>query len=212
MKWVVCGGLALVLVSGFVTGDLIQDTTGLHWQWDGGIEGVEGDAGDDCAHAGPALTVGTTAEGLLVPVDDEADFYLLPIPATAVNVTVNVSALGQRFEVGLDVFTPQCAIDLRAIADGSIPPGHEPNNRGRGHTMCRGDGHLECTVRDVQAGDGWVSFVPVQQLTFVVEVTLILPEVPVPSAPGPEPDTCHSFCMALIDGLVGYHVVPGAPQ
>jgi len=213
------GTAAMLALSGAAAadiGDLVKQVTcavGVceGWQYDGG---QEDDAGDDCEHAGPALAVDETAEGLVLPVVDEADFYLVPIPVDAVNATIRIELTesGGAGNLLFAGFTPACARTFEDLANEVIPRGHDGSNPGRGHTLCRGDGHIECLVRDVVVGDDFVSFRPQQAVAFVMSVTLDPNAVATPGTPnppplpetGPEPATCHQQCFAPVNGAFGY--------
>jgi len=211
-RWLAVLGLSIVLVVG--TGDLVQQATGLKLQGDGG---QPGDAADTCADATTALTVGQLTHGLLIPVDDTVDFYVLPVGTEFVNTTINVSLVAHSdlLQAELTTYTAGCDRDLRDLLE---HPGHD-NGRGLGHEKCRGAGHTECFIRDIQVGDGWVSFVPVVPQTFVVRAQLhvnlpvALPALPVPAGqaqvPQPGIRACQPFC-SEVDGVLGYALNPGA--
>jgi hypothetical protein len=214
--------LAAALVVPF-TGDLVQSKTGIAWQFDGG---QPGDAGGTCGDATRVVGVGTSTSGLLLPVDDEVDFYSVPVGAEVVNTTINITLVGHtaQLQAVLTVFTPGCAQDLADLQHQHCKTGDHESAKGEEHENSRDhDDKPTCIVRDVRVGDHWVSFVPLVPNTFVVRARLHLslgldlplplegqPQLALPT--GPSVQACQPLCDQINDAL-GYAVGAGSgPQ
>lgn len=103
---------ALVALAGGVQASLIEDTTGLHYQNDGGTGQDATDRCEDVARQGTNGTEATLEHadgaegGQLVPVDDPADHWRLVVPEASSVSTV---------EVKVESSTPLGALDEEEI-------------------------------------------------------------------------------------------------
>lgn len=117
--------------------DAVSDATGVpvdldhvHVQADAG---TEYDAPDTCEEALASdlafeLAVGGELDGLLVPVDDEADHYRVPIGQELVGDRVTVSVFGREatLPVSIDVSMPACGTSVTAAENQPAPPQAHP--------------------------------------------------------------------------------------
>jgi hypothetical protein len=134
MRWRVAVA-ALLLLAAPATASLLESATDglpvhVHYQVDGG---TDHDAPDTCQEvlASPLpfdLPVGGNVQGLLVPVDDTADHYRIPIGQDLVGGRVTVTVLGRNatlpFE--MDVIAPLCGTSVTAPENQPLPPPSHP--------------------------------------------------------------------------------------
>lgn len=126
---------SLLLLAVPATASLIEDTlapTGLHYQEDGG---VSGDAPATCQalQAARAVTLDAAAtSGILLEQDeDAADVYALEITSASIGDRVSVDLLNPllngRYDVAIDVFSPDCASSVFDPASAYYnPPPQQP--------------------------------------------------------------------------------------
>ncbi len=111
-KAIVAAMIALVMVAGSAGASLLQDTTGgaVNYQHD---EDAETDAADTCSgildvHDKELTNETREIAGMLVPVDDEADYYGINATADILGDRIRVTVVSNVIDVGLTVFQPEC--------------------------------------------------------------------------------------------------------
>lgn len=103
--------VSLLFVLAPASGSLVEDATGgaVSYQFD---DDGHHDAPDTCGDATEdhALFLGERTDGLLVPVEDEADHFLLTVNASTVGERVRVDAVPAQAgnDVRVDVSVPGC--------------------------------------------------------------------------------------------------------
>jgi hypothetical protein len=95
--------------------------------------GTEYDAPDSCegalASALPFdLPLGSDLDGLLVPVDDEVDYYRVPVGQDLVGGRITLSVLGRdaTLPYAIDAFMPACGTSVTAEENQPAPPVDAP--------------------------------------------------------------------------------------
>lgn len=138
MRWPVAAA-ALLLLAGPAAASLIESSTSflegtpvdhIHYQVDAD---TEYDAPDTCEEALASelpfeLAVGGNVSGLLVPVDDTADHYRIPVGQELVGGRVTVAVLGREFSlpIEMDVVMPGCGTSVAAPENQPAPPPADP--------------------------------------------------------------------------------------
>ena len=142
MRWPVAVA-ALLLLAGPAAASLLESTTSgplqplqgtpadhVHYQVDAG---TEYDAPDTCEEALASglpfdLPVGGNVSGMLVPVDDTADHYRVPVGQALVGGRVTVSVLGHALALPaeMDVLMPGCGTSVAAPENQPAPPPADP--------------------------------------------------------------------------------------
>lgn len=138
MRWPVAVA-AFLLLAGPAAASLIESSTGalegtpvghVHYQADAGTEHDAPDACEDVLD-NPLpfdVPVGGEANGLLVPVDDTADHFRIPIGQELVGGRVTVTVLGHdaTLPVEMDVVMPLCGTSVTAPENQPFPPPSHP--------------------------------------------------------------------------------------
>lgn len=105
--------ISLLLVGALASASTLEDTTGQHYQHDGG--GV-GDLPDECTGAFEderALTVtepGETRTSILVPEDDESDVWSVNLAEADVGVLLRLEIVDSPFSVSLALLDADCNV------------------------------------------------------------------------------------------------------